>query len=68
MSSERVCPDCGEPLDRMELQGTDLAGTLAIVSPATDDGLFASVRADEVLTPVPYVCPDCRRTLVYAEE
>lgn len=52
----------------MELQGTDITGTLAIVSPATDDGLFAGGRADEVLTPVPYVCPECRRALVYAEE
>jgi uncharacterized protein YbaR (Trm112 family) len=68
MSSERACPDCGEPLERMELQGTDITGTLAIVSPAADDRLFAGVRADEVLTPVPYVCPECRRTLVYAEE
>ena len=68
MADERRCPDCEEPLERMELQGTDAMGSLAIVSPASDDGFLSSVRADEILTPVPYVCPECRRTLVYAEE
>jgi len=68
MPSEKDCPDCGEPLERMELQGTDALGSLSIVSPADDDGFLSSVRADEILTPVPYVCPECRRTLVYAEE
>ena len=68
MSSEKRCPDCAEPLEQMELQGTNAMGTLSIVSEASDDGFLSSVRADEVLTPVPYVCPECRRTLVYAEE
>ncbi|WP_254766109.1 hypothetical protein [Salinilacihabitans rarus] len=67
MPSETVCPDCEEPLERMELQGTDVMGSLAIVSPASDDGFLSGLRADEILTPVPYVCPECRRTLVYAE-
>ena len=52
----------------MELQGTDVMGSLQIVAPASDDGFLSSFRADEVLTPVPYVCPECRRTLWYAEE
>lgn len=68
MPSEKLCPDCTEPLERMELQGTDAMGTLSIVSEASDEGFLGSIRADEVLTPVPYVCPECRRTLVYAEE
>ena len=68
MPSEKVCPDCGEPLERMELQGTNALGSLSIVSPADDDGLLSGVRADEILAPVPYVCPSCRRTLLYAEE
>jgi len=67
MSADKLCPDCEVPLERMELQGTDAMGTLSIVSAATDDGFLSSLRADEILTPVPYVCPDCRRTLVYAE-
>ena len=68
MPSEKICPDCEEPLEQMELQGTDVVGELSIVSQSTDDGFFSSMRADEILTPVPYVCPDCRRTLLYAEE
>ncbi|OTF00128.1 hypothetical protein B9G38_16340 [Halorubrum sp. SD612] len=67
MPSEKTCPDCEEPLERMELQGTDAVGELSIVSPSTDDGFLSSIRADEILTPVPYVCPECRRTLLYAE-
>ncbi|MGQ4555282.1 hypothetical protein [Halobellus sp. GM3] len=67
MPSEKVCPDCEEPLERMELQGTSALGSLSIVAPA-DDGFLSGIRADEVLAPVPYVCPECRRTLVYAEE
>jgi uncharacterized protein YbaR (Trm112 family) len=67
MSSEKVCPDCEEPLEQMELQGTDVMGTLSIVSEASDDEFLSSIRADEILTPVPYVCPNCRRTLLYAE-
>jgi CBS domain-containing protein len=39
-----------------------------IVSDAPEEGFLSSFRADEILTPVPYVCPECRRTLVYAEE
>jgi uncharacterized protein YbaR (Trm112 family) len=67
MSTGKLCPDCEEPLEEMELQGTDVMGTLSIVSEASDDGFLDSLRADEILTPVPYVCPECRRTLVYAE-
>jgi len=67
MSSEKVCPDCEEPLEQMELQGTDVMGTLSIVSEASDEEFLSSIRADEILTPVPYVCPNCRRTLLYAE-
>jgi hypothetical protein len=52
----------------MELQGTDALGELSIASPSTDDGFLSGVRAAEILTPVPYVCPECRRTLLYAEE
>jgi hypothetical protein len=68
MPSEKVCPDCEESLEQMELQGTDAMGTLSIVSEASDDGFLSSIRADEILTPVPYVCPNCRRTLLYAEK
>ena len=68
MPSEKICPDCEESLEQMELQGTDLMGTLSIVSEASDDGFLSSMRADEILTPVPYVCPNCRRTLLYAEK
>ncbi|MFW6382817.1 MAG: hypothetical protein ACOCZD_02130 [Haloferacaceae archaeon] len=67
MPAEKTCPDCEEPVSEMKLQGTDALGTLAIVSEASSDGPLGSLRADEILTPVPYACPDCRRTLVYAE-
>lgn len=67
MPSEKVCPDCEEPLEQMELQGSDALGELSIVSRSTEDGFLSSIRADEILTPVPYVCPECRRTLLYAE-
>lgn len=68
MPSEKICPDCEESLEQMELQGTDVMGTFSIVSEASDDGFLSSMRADEILTPVPYVCPNCRRTLLYAEK
>jgi uncharacterized protein YbaR (Trm112 family) len=68
MPSEKVCPDCEKPLEQMELQGTDTVGELSIVSNSSENGLLSSVRADEILTPVPYVCPECRRTLIYAEQ
>ncbi len=68
MPAEKSCPDCETPLEQMSLQGTDAIGELSIVSESTDDGFLSSLRADEILTPVPYVCPDCRRTLLYAEE
>lgn len=42
-------------------------GQPVIVSAADDDGFLSGVRADEVLTPVPYVCEDCRRILWYAD-
>jgi predicted RNA-binding Zn-ribbon protein involved in translation (DUF1610 family) len=68
MTGTRDCPDCGAELDRMELQGTDAMGSLAIVSSEPSEGFLSSMRANEILTPVPYVCPDCRRTLLYAED
>ncbi len=51
----------------MELQGTDALGSLSIVSQGSNEGFLGGLRADEILAPVPYVCPDCRRTLLYAE-
>jgi len=68
MSSERTCPDCEIPLEAMTLQGSAALGSITIISEASDDEFLSGIRADEVLTPVPYVCPDCRRTLWYAEE
>lgn len=68
MAPEKVCPDCEEPLEQMELQGTAAVGELSIVSPSSEDGFLSSMRADEILSPVPYVCPECRRTLFYAEK
>lgn len=67
VTSEKRCPDCDEPLEEMELQGTDVAGSIKIVAPSDDGGFLSSFKADEVLSPVPYVCPECRRTLFYAE-
>jgi hypothetical protein len=67
MPAEKRCPDCEEPVEEMELQAPDVMGSLAIVSESTDDGFLSNLRADEILTPVPYVCPNCRRILLYAE-
>jgi len=67
MSTQKHCPDCEEPLEQMKLQGTDALGELSIVSEGSDEGFLGSFRADEILTPVPYVCPECGRTLLYAE-
>ncbi|WP_225336589.1 hypothetical protein [Halomicrobium urmianum] len=68
MSSERRCPDCDEPLERMALQGSSALGDVTLVSDEPAEGLLGNLRADEILRPVPYVCPECRRTLFYAEE
>ncbi|TKX57761.1 hypothetical protein EXE48_17770 [Halorubrum sp. ASP1] len=59
-------PDCGEPLEAVELQGTDALGTLSIVSDGPNDGLLGGLCAGEIITPVPCVRPECRRALVYA--
>ena len=67
MPSEKSCPDCDEPLEQMELQGTSAMGEMSIVSKSPENSFLSSIRADEILTPVPYVCPECRRTLFYAE-
>lgn len=67
MSPKDSCPDCGGALERMELQGEDAMGHPVIVSEAGDDGFLSSVRAGEVLTPVPYVCADCQRIFWYAD-
>ena len=68
MTKSRICPDRGAELDRMEVLGTDAMASLTIVSSEPSEGFLSSMRADEILTPVPYVCPDCRRTLLYAED
>jgi len=68
MASDRECPDCGEPLEAMTLQGSSALGDVMLVSDGDDDGLLSGLRANEILKPVPYVCPACRRTLFYAEE
>jgi hypothetical protein len=65
--AERTCPDCDEPLERMNLQGSSAAGSITLASDEPSDGFLSSIRSDEILTPVPYVCPECRRTLWYAE-
>jgi uncharacterized Fe-S cluster-containing protein len=67
MSPDRTCPDCGETLERMTLQAPDLVGELAVVSEA-EEGFLSGIRADEILEPVPHVCPSCRRILLYAED
>ncbi|WP_458188045.1 hypothetical protein [Haladaptatus sp. NG-WS-4] len=68
MSSERTCPGCDETMDQMKLSGTDAMGDIKIVSEGPKEGFLSSIRADEILTPVPYVCPECRRTVFYAED
>ncbi len=66
MSPDKTCPDCDAAMERMKLQGTDF-GNISIVSEGPKEGFLSSIRADEILTPIPYVCPDCHRTLFYAE-
>ena len=68
MPSERDCPDCGEAMKRMKLQGSDAVGTINVISAEPKEGFLGSFRSDEILTPVPYVCPECRRTVFYAED
>jgi len=68
MPQTRECPDCGVPLERMELQGSDAVGEITVVSEGDDEGLLGGFRAEEILTPVPFVCPECRRILLYAED
>ncbi|MUV56748.1 hypothetical protein SAMN04487947_1718 [Halogeometricum rufum] len=68
MPADRACPDCDEPMERMTLKGSDVVGEIRMVSEEPTEGFLSSIRADEILTPVPYVCPSCRRTLFYAEE
>jgi len=65
--SERTCPDCGESLERMKLKSGNAVGAITIQSEEPSEGFLSSITADEILTPVPYVCPECRRTLFYAE-
>ncbi|MGM0448880.1 MAG: hypothetical protein ACQERM_11635 [Methanobacteriota archaeon] len=67
MPAEKRCPDCEEPLEEMKYREPKPWGPLSIVSQESNEGFLGSLRADEILTPVPYVCPDCRRTLLYAE-
>ncbi|MFB6129363.1 MAG: hypothetical protein ABEJ28_00900 [Salinigranum sp.] len=68
MPSDRACPDCGEAMERMTLRGSSAVGELSVVSEKPDTGFLSGIRADEILTPIPYVCPDCRRILLYAED
>jgi hypothetical protein len=47
------------------MQLNESHGQPSIVS--TEGGLTSRLLSGS-LTPVPYVCPECRRTLLYAEE
>ncbi|WP_435347154.1 hypothetical protein [Haloarchaeobius sp. HRN-SO-5] len=67
MSSERTCPDCDEPLTEMELELGGTFDDVHVVSDKSSDGLLGVPRVDEMLRPIPYVCPECRRILFYGE-
>jgi len=51
----------------MKLKSGNAVGAITIQSEEPSEGFLSSITADEILTPVPYVCPECRRTLFYAE-
>lgn len=53
MPSEKQCPDCDEPLERMKLNESH--GQPSIVS--TDSGFVDQLMSGS-LTPVSHVCPD----------
>jgi hypothetical protein len=52
----------------MKLQGSDVVGGINLVSEEPTEGFLSGIRSNEILTPVPYVCPECRRALFYAED
>lgn len=62
----RRCPDCGVTLEAMKLR-TDDGYSLRAVSDETREGLLGSLGVKEKHRVDAYVCPECNRTLLYAD-
>lgn len=64
--SNRRCPDCGVTLESMTLR-TDDGFQIRAVSDENREGLLGSLGVKEKHRVDAYVCPECARTLLYAD-
>lgn len=67
MKQKRQCVECEVEMERMELRDGQSRRT-ALVTDESKDGILGFLGEKETLTPVPYVCPECRRVQFYAED
>ncbi|MFD1514988.1 hypothetical protein [Halomarina rubra] len=63
--TDRRCPDCGVTLEPMKLR-TDDGFQVRAVSEENREGLLGSLGVKEKHRIDPFVCPECARTLFYA--
>ena len=63
---DRRCPDCGVTLEPMKLRSDD-GMQLRAVSDENREGLLGSLGVKERHRLDAYVCPECARTLLYAD-
>lgn len=67
MKRIRQCADCEVEMEQMELRDTQ-SRRIDLVTDESKNGVLGFLGEKETLTPVPYVCPECRRIQFYAED
>ncbi|RRJ28101.1 hypothetical protein [Halocatena pleomorpha] len=64
---KQECFNCGREMEKMKLQAGGSGHNIDLVTDELKDGILGSLGAKKKLTPVPYVCPKCRRIQFFAE-
>lgn len=66
-NSEKRCPDCSVEMEEMTLRALGHNSLIAVVTDEPRDGLLGQLGPNEKHEVVPYVCPECSLTRLYAD-
>lgn len=66
-NSEKRCPDCAVEMEELTLRTVGYNKKLALVTDEPRDGLLGRLGPNKKYEAVPYVCPDCALTRLYAD-
>ncbi|UPM44065.1 hypothetical protein [Halocatena salina] len=66
-NDETLCPDCSVEMEALTLRALGYNSKIALVTDEPQDDLLGRLGPNKKYDIVPYVCPECSLTRLYAD-